>query len=751
MAFLLMESSRDEMLKPYYEMVVNNGNNISFGRFKSILLEHLTNFGGLKNLSLASNYYLAGAARFYFNGDLTYNDDLALFHEYQLGRESETESNNYKDEFKTDVCERLNALILILRNEYIDRVGGEFSYPENFGTKSLEWYLSKYNKKIEKVLLGDKKDEEDKEKYNKNVGNGYTFEIIYSQNDCKKFYNATSPGAWCISYSLSNYNMYIKRLNIHYVIFKKDGWEKVPRNPQKEMWKGKKPQDEYGNSLICVLQSNVDGKPVYITSRWNHGSSDSGWVEADHAYSTEEFMEITGVSEDELMRIFDIWNETKAKKKNSASKSELVNVVRKLKEIQIRINGGEVPNKNFNGFTEIVGGRGDNLRKGLYGCYYRDETSGKLFYVLMDNGKLVFESVFEVTSFNVNPKESELLSNRIAIFDSSKNYYMLYNYRTHKLINVEGVVRFKYVPLYSTSDRIQNPIYYELMRTKNDVAIMDYRTDEPLKLPNGDVWAARVVDKRDTEMSYERNPQADLLGPKYGTEIEIIYDLSSREKYFFNLVTKQFFSPRELSINAHLDQQFETAGWEPIISYVSEMDGFFCIEYKNPRHIKNGVIDRSWRESPVYLYRNDGTECRVRGDNMFRWCKGRENRIMFFKKVHLNSEGTSLQQDKFISFVDMDNNNVVTIDGFETASIDSCFIKRFMYNDFLILTSGTVHYIYNLTEKEVVEKYDNGRWHCEDYEGKILQYLTNHNFPNYNKKNDDADEIMAEAIKKFLE
>lgn len=221
MAFLMLnESRRDDMLLPYYEMVVGNGNEISFGRFKSILLEHLTNFGGLKNLSLSSNYYLAGAARYYFNGDLTRNKDLALFHDYKLGRESETASNNHVDNFIEDICERLNILILILRNSYIDTVGATFEQPEDFGNMPIMKLLKKYNSKIEKILYRDKEKEEIEDI---NVGNGYTYEIIYSQEDCKKYYNATSPGAWCITYSLSNYNMYIRNLGIHYVIFRKNG------------------------------------------------------------------------------------------------------------------------------------------------------------------------------------------------------------------------------------------------------------------------------------------------------------------------------------------------------------------------------------------------------------------------------------------------------------------------------------------------------------------------------------------------
>ena len=751
MGYILVESSRDDMLIPYYNMVVKNGNNISFGRFKGILLEHLANFGRLKNLSLSSNFYLAGAARYYFNGDLTYNKDLALFHEYKLGRETETESNNYTDEWNEEVCYRLNVLILLLRNAHIDSVGTTFEQPEDFGTLSISALLKKYKSKIDKFINKEKESSEKEKKYSTSVGNNYTFEIIYSQNTCKKYYSATSPGAWCITYSIGNYNGYIRRLGIHYIIFKRNDYESVKRVPEREKWVNDnsgyyypKPQDDYGNSLICVLQSNDSWEPIYITSRWNHGSSDTGPVEADHAYTTDEFMRITGVSKEDLERIYELWKEQAGKNKsNNTLKEEMVGVVRRLKEIQIRINGGESPTKHFCAYTQIIG-NGDNMRKGVYSCYYRDEHTSKTYFVLMDNAKLIFETAFPVNGFNASVTENPTLTNRLTIFDASKNYYLLYNYRRHNLLKIDGVSRFRNVPVYHSSQ--ENIIYYEVFRTKNDIAIVNYSTDEPLVLPNGEVWSARVINNLGNSSTYHTDtPQ--LLSPNLGEEIEVIYDLSSREKYFFNIVTKQYFAPRELSLTPALDETFELAGWEPIVSYVQDAREFFCIEYKNPKNFENGEMDRNWHESPVFLYKNDGTEFRIKGDNMFRWVKGVSNRLLVFKKTFYNEDRTSIRTDRICSFMDLKTKTVAEMGEIQDYSNRDGFIKYYKGNEYFVCKDSHRGFIYNLTESEVVDVYTDNSYYSDDNEIRIKNYLEKKGQSDNIESTYNNDSQLSESIK----
>ena len=101
---ILNESKRDDLLLPYVDILNAKGIKCTSGILKKWLLRHLTENGGLRNLSLSSNLYLAGAARYYFNGDLTQNKNLAVF----------DETNKTTDVWKEDICERLNVLILIL-------------------------------------------------------------------------------------------------------------------------------------------------------------------------------------------------------------------------------------------------------------------------------------------------------------------------------------------------------------------------------------------------------------------------------------------------------------------------------------------------------------------------------------------------------------------------------------------------------------------------------------------------------------
>ncbi|MBP3630225.1 MAG: hypothetical protein J6J23_01915, partial [Clostridia bacterium] len=299
---ILSESKRDDLLLPYIEMLRAKGINCTLGQFKSYMLKKLTNEARMRNLSLGSNFYLAGAVRYYFNGDLTLNKDLDVYNDGQTKN----------DIWNEDVCQKLNALINILRNAYIDTIGETFEQPEDFGTLTLPKLLRKYGKKIAKEIESngtndiDTDSDNDGLDRNDRVGKNYSFEIIYSYKQATKYNQFTDPGAWCITYGKQHYDAYIKRLNIHYVIFKQDGFADVKRQFGPE-WTSKKPQDEYGCSLIAVLQSNINGEPIYITSRWNHGYEKH--CEADHAFTKEEFFAKTGVNDDDLQRIFTIWKQ----------------------------------------------------------------------------------------------------------------------------------------------------------------------------------------------------------------------------------------------------------------------------------------------------------------------------------------------------------------------------------------------------------------------------------------------------------
>ena len=334
---LLREGARDNALQMFMPLFQKRGIDISISQMKQLLLRKFVNEAGMHNLSLRSNYYLLGVARYYFEGKLTANKELNAL------------NPEVKDEFNREICARLDALIVVLRNAYIDTVGTKFEQPEDFGNLPLEKLLRKYNKKINKELGVGKAEKEEEETPNVSndysAGNGYTYEILYSFDDAKKYYEFTSPGAWCITYGQAHYDGYVKRLNIHYVIFRQNGFEKVPRKVGKGFTR-RKPHDAYGNSLIAVLQSNRSPEPIFITSRWNHGSSEDNTqgTEADHAYTTEEFLNVIGADYSVLERAYEQWESVAKERSRKISRGEIsqyrIDSLRAMKYAQMLINGG---------------------------------------------------------------------------------------------------------------------------------------------------------------------------------------------------------------------------------------------------------------------------------------------------------------------------------------------------------------------------------------------------------------------------
>jgi hypothetical protein len=536
---ILVESKRDDLLLPYLEIVKSKGINMSLGQFKGLMLMKLSDEGGIRNLSLSSNYYLAGAVKYYFQGFLTQNDDLSILSD-----------SNKRDVWNEDVCKRLNACIEVLRNAYIDTVGTKFEQPEDFGTLSLPKLLRKYNKKIMQVLSnpdGEEEQEQEKPQYITNgpIGtNGYSFEIIYSYDQCTKYERPTAPGSWCITYGLGHYNAYIRRLNIHYVIFTKDGYKNVKRemgpnfNPMK-------PHDEYGNSMIALLQSNSNGEPVYITSRWNHGSGDTPRIEADYAYNKQEFLNVVGITDEDLKRIFVTWQHTAPEDqqnvRNNASRPKAIdrskkgNILRALKYIQMRINGGEKPEN----LVQIEEAFQDDvpLSRNTAFCYF--EYDGENYYFLMDKGKIFFDTLINRESGVSSEKSWTIFCQDFnLIFLQYVNYGFIYDVRFHKFVDIGGVTKFKRLP---ETNRVINKdtILFEVKLDSKTIALVSPATRKPLVLPNHEFWFNAVF----TCYNYYAS-QRDLYCSTYSRDcafLEIVYDESSCEKYFYDTKRNNFF------------------------------------------------------------------------------------------------------------------------------------------------------------------------------------------------------------------
>lgn len=548
MTYIINESKRDDLLIPYYEKIKAQYPELTLGMFKGRMLDKLAAQGGINNLSLSSNYYLAGATKYYFNGDLTTNGKANF-----AGQDMWNES----------VCKRLNALIMILRDAYIDTIGTTFEQPEDFGELSIAKLLRKYGKKIDEALgLVTKKKVKETPSIdnNPNVGNGYTFDILYSYEDATKYSEYTRPGAWCITYGLGHYNGYIKRLGIHYVIFRKNGFENVQR-PNMPVNKNK-PHDEYGNSLIAVLQSNTSWEPVFITSRWNHGYGESSGTEADHAYTTEEFCRITGVSKDDLQRIYELWKANKGTKGGDRSKGiqEKKAFVHKLKYAQMRMNGGESA-ANFFECAQILNGKkwseaeGSNVNIRKYVLAVRPKASyfGELNFnslIIIDRGNIVFDALGYCTDYK-RPKaytgaiyfengEENPRPQNLAIFNAvimeAQNGYTIYDTRKKEVISIDGIKTFKYLPENWARASITNSnnVWMVIKMTAKTIALLDLRTNQPLRLPNGGYWFNRLSFPGMRGNSYRADTYCDFIIGEDCCFAEILYDESSGEKYYYS-------------------------------------------------------------------------------------------------------------------------------------------------------------------------------------------------------------------------
>lgn len=564
---ILNESGRDDLLLPFLEILKSRGIDCKLGVLKRYLLKHFVEDGNFRNLSLGSNFYLAGVARYYFNGDLTQNKNLAVF----------DETNQTQDIWNEDICKRLNTLILILRNSVVDSVGETFEQPEDFGDLPIAKLLRKYGAKINKELgiVTPKKEKVDTLDRSEAVGNSYTFDIIYSYDDATKYYRPTQPGAWCITYGQNHYNYYKNRLGIHYVIFKKNGWENVPRQKGPD-WTSLKPQDEYGCSLIALLQSDNNGEPVYITSRWNHGYESGTHCEADHAFTKEEFFAKTGVNDADLQRIFTIWQKDKSAHRpkaaghNSEEREKKLYNLRDLKYRQMRINGGENPdtvmitiprdmtdNAEIQMYIErhkftMVGNGKPN--KSIIN--YTIEIEGVEYHVLVDKGRILFESLVPTTEYmrmdswratydytdRMNYDNTRRVSNchwlhNMIVIRLKGDKYKLYDIRRHQFLDVGGVTTFKYID--NTRDwQSAGAIFYELKLAHRQIALVDINTNTPLKLPNGQYWFEEL--KYDGKPNYWGREVKPGFVKNDATYLTIVYDSSAREVFFYNMSTKRF-------------------------------------------------------------------------------------------------------------------------------------------------------------------------------------------------------------------
>jgi len=577
---LLIEGVRDKALERFMPLLQKRGINVSISQLKNILLTKFVNEANIHNLSLHSNFYLLGVAIYYFNGNLTTNKMINILYP------------RVKDKFIPEICNRLDTLIEILRNSYIDSVGTQWELTEDFGNIPLDKLLRKYNSKINKALGIDvkpKKGVEQPSVSDDYTAGKYTYEILYSYEDATKYKDATSPGAWCITYGEQHYKGYISRLNIHYVVFARQGYEKVKRQVGKGYTK-EKPHDEYGNSLICVLQSNSSPQPIYITSRWNHGSTLDGTsgTEADHAYTTNEFLNIIGCDYSVLERAYEQWKTNKPKQ-NSFDRSKAyenkLNALRHIKYIQMLLNGGASVKEVYDRYNSMEGfglsfscfdedSKNDSKINGTY--FLRLKCGEEEWTTVMDRKKIFFEDLFINKRVWYNIKDHN-------------NFYTLYSYsdpiyifdkRRHQFLNIDGVTKFK--DISSSLEYLNKDSKYGIVVVNgSQCALIKLDTLKPVRTPRGAVWfeyiGKTLYNMPNSMTDYNRHIRIEYNADS-AKLIHLVYDSSAGEHYFYNTVTDSFSN-----VNSNLPENTEIRGLEDALNdeYVMLYNRDFGYFYKN--------------------------------------------------------------------------------------------------------------------------------------------------------------------------
>ena len=802
---ILNESSRDNLLLPYLELLNAKGVKCTLSQLKQFLLAKFVNEAHIRNLSLESNYYLAGVAKYYFHGDLTTNKILNAF------------NSNVKDVFDTDICQKLNILILALRNSYIDSVGTTFEQPEDFGELSLPKLLRKYNKIICKGMGIEvpvkHKEVVDNLDRNNRVGNGYTFDILYSYEEAKKYNQYTEPGAWCITYGEHHYNSYIRNLGIHYVIFRKDGFENVERK-KTEGWTTRKPQDEYGNSLIAVLQKNNSWEPVYITSRWNHGSNmDNSQCEADHAYTTAEFMRITGVSQADLERISKIWQKDREVRKvemsdeRKALNKEMKDVLRLVKYAQIRMNGGNFDKAFDEEFkfkqVKVLSNyqRLDNLRQAAqtalengkdvtqYETSYKKTVRDSIracqitynnstYIFLIDKNKILFETLYRLNgtydgiSHHFETSEDKEYSSWNAarhfkniVLCSFPNSSMLYDTRRHCFVDVDGVKKFKYVTDMTYSGKIEDNDsgYYEVKMSQNVTAWIDWNTNKPLVLPNGSSWFEYAITNSGFWYKSNREVRTNFAGNKDGAAY-IVYDSSANETYFYDLNTKRFFQPET-------DEENKIFEYNPFEITDNMPKDYYVIRYHKSKEIYYQFL---------YAIYHDGKPLSYEGNKLFSTVDSLGNGFLYFVTkgkpvlynvlenknypfpINFTMVNQNWQKNKHFSlFRIFYNNQTKDAKVIVFSQANKCFIKNPFTNDFVFKT----HFSYQIYTDSMKFEFGRNRYILKyntatskfvmEPDGTVDDSEINENKNNIMNKvikinEDTIKQIVTESVKRVL-
>lgn len=486
---LLVEGTRDKMFQKYADLLAEKGVQVTASQLKDIMRKKLTVEAGMSSMSLPSSYFLSGATKLYFNGELTTNKRVALLYPKM----------NITDKFDYLKCKKLNKIIIDLRNIFIDSEGRQWDVPEDFGDLSLDDIFKKYKRLIKGMDAEAEAETKEPKDLSTDLGD-YSFEIIYQHKDAEKYGPYTQPGQWCITMAGNDYwyNRYTQDKKTFFVVFKRKGWE----NEKRAVGEGY-PCDMYGTSLMAVQLKQADGRFHCCTTRWNHGKYDSPNIpNADFAVPKGFFMQTTGCDESKLKEIHAEWvrvSGTIVKPETPKSQEEL-EMLRKFKYCAIQISNGQNPTlEGHEMFDQIwpvnaTNGTG-KWNKGMNAACILDNDRYKSWKALMDNGRLKPETLvsgdietlshmtYSVLACAQQERENaKPAMERFVILQAEprSNKFKIYDRIMHRLISVNNKTVFE--NLYGVSKKTLH--LFMKVGTKQ-YSILDLNTGKTVKSPNG--------------------------------------------------------------------------------------------------------------------------------------------------------------------------------------------------------------------------------------------------------------------------
>ena len=125
---------------------------------------------------------------------------------------------------------------------------------------------------------------------------------------------------------------------------------------------------------------------------------------------------------------------------------------------------------------------------------------------------------------------------------------MLYDLRRHCIIDIDGETKFKCMP-FSQRHYMSNKCFYELRYGKQQLALLNVATNLPLRLPNGSCWINEIRSNvaRGFTILGNSNLSATMhIGGTGGGVLELIYDASSGERYFYDIDKKLFLNENSI-------------------------------------------------------------------------------------------------------------------------------------------------------------------------------------------------------------